>query len=83
MTKKEFILDSLVDGGVYGECETQIKEYFDFVKVSISIEEIRTQIKEMLDEGLIYANNTWKNEHGETPYLLTDKGKENWNKNNY
>lgn len=81
MTNKDYILDSLANDGDYGECETQIKEYFEFVKVNISIEEIRTLISEMLDEGLIYANKTWTNEHGEIPYSMTDKGKDFCNKN--
>lgn len=82
MTKKEFILDSLVNGGDYGECETQIKEYFEFVEVKVSTEEIRMLINEMLDEGLISVNEKWTNEFGEKPYIMTSKGKDFWNKNN-
>ena len=75
MTNKEYILDCLVDGDNYGECETQIKEYFKFVRVDIGIEEISKLINEMLDEGLICVNETWTNEHGEKPYVITDTGR--------
>lgn len=81
MTKKEILLDSLIDGGDYGECETQIKECFKSAEVDISVKELRKLISEMLVERLIRTNATWKNEHGETPYVITSKGKELWNKN--
>ncbi len=80
MTNKEYILDSLIDGGDYGECETQIKEYFKFVEVDISFEEIGQLISEMLNEGLIIVNEIWTNEYGEKPYSITTKGKELWEK---
>lgn len=82
MTNKELILDSLVNGGDYGECETQIKEFFKFIGMDIIVDEIRKLINEMIDEGLISVNETWKNEHGEKPYAMTSKGKEAWNKTN-
>lgn len=82
MTNKDYILESLANGGDYGECETQIMEFFKFIKVDIGIQEIRKLINEMSDEGLIRTNETWKNEHGETPYVLTPKGQELWNKSN-
>jgi len=82
MTNKDYILDSLADGGEYGECETQIMEFFKFIKVDISIEEIRKLINEMTEEGLVRTNKTWTNKHDETPYALTPKGKEIWEQNN-
>lgn len=80
MTNKEYILDCLINGGEHGECETQIKEYFEFVEVSITIEEIRKLISEMINSEFIYVNKTWTNEHGETPYAVTQKGKEAFSK---
>lgn len=77
MTNKEYILDCLADGD---EAETQIKEFFKFVGVDISIDQTRKLISEMLHDGLICVNEKWVNEVGENPYAMTDKGKELWNK---
>lgn len=75
MTKKEYILDSLVDDD---EAKTQIMEYFKFVSVDISEKELDFLLGEMMTEGLITINEHWKNENNEHPYSLTPKGKETW-----
>ena len=38
--------------------------------------EIKTLLEEMVDEGYISINFSWKNEHDEYPYSLTEKGKQ-------
>ena len=76
MTNKEFILDCLIQDD---EAFTQIVEYFEFaVEINISPVEIKTLLEEMVDEGYISINYSWKNEHDEYPYSLTEKGKEAW-----
>ncbi|HIS35248.1 TPA: hypothetical protein IAC10_01265 [Candidatus Scatousia excrementigallinarum] len=77
MTKKEYILDSLIDDD---EAFTQILEYFEFVSVDISEEELNLLLNEMINEGLIVINKQWTNEKNEFPYSLTKKGKELWAK---
>ena len=47
MTKKEYILDSLIDDD---ECFTQIAEYFKFCEIEISHAEIKRLLAEMLEE---------------------------------
>ncbi len=74
-TNKEIILDSLINDD---EARTQIVEHFKFVKISISDKELDSTLNEMLGEGLITVNKKWKNENGEYPYSLTDKGKRAW-----
>ena len=74
MTKKEYILDSLINDD---EAFTQIVEYFKFVNVSISNMELE-QLKEMIEEGFIQVNYQWKNEKDEYPYSLTKKGIKVW-----
>ena len=32
----------------------------------------------MVDEGYISINYSWKNEHDEYPYSLTEKGRKTW-----
>lgn len=59
MTKKEYILDSLIDDD---EAFTQILEYFEFVSVDISEEELNLLLNEMINEGLIVINKQWTNE---------------------
>ena len=73
--KKEYILDSLINDD---EAKTQIMEYFDFCEVAISDSELETLLSEMVEEGLIVVNYTWKNEKDEYPYSLTEKGKAAW-----
>ena len=76
MKKKECILDSLMDDD---EAFTQIVEYFELVAESeISSEEIKILISEMLEEGYITINYSWKNEYNEYPYSLTEKGRKAW-----
>ena len=76
MNKKEFILDSLIDDD---EAFTQIVEYFELVaQIKISPLEIKKILDEMLDEGYISINYSWKNERNEYPYSLTEKGKKAW-----
>lgn len=77
MTKKEYILDSLIDGD---ECFTQIAEYFKFCEIEISHAEIKRLLAEMLEEGYVVINFSWQNEQYEYPYSLTEKGKEMWNR---
>lgn len=76
MTKKEYILDSLINDD---EALTQIIEYFKFVEVNISYKELNSLLAEMLEEGYITVNYTWKNENDEYPYSLTKKGIDAWN----
>ena len=76
MTKKEYILDSLVDDY---EAKTQIMEYFQYNAVFITEKELDLLLCEMLIEGLITINRQWKNEYNEYPYSLTNKGREAWN----
>ena len=77
MNTKELILDSLIDDD---EAFTQIVEYFELAaKINISPEEIKTLLEEMVDEGYITINYSWKNEHDEYPYSLTEKGRTAWN----
>jgi predicted transcriptional regulator len=76
MNKKEFILDSLIDDD---EAFTQIVEYFELAaEIEISSEEIKILISEMIEEGYITINYSWKNEYNEYPYSLTEKGKKAW-----
>ena len=76
MTKKEHILDSLIDDD---EAFTQIVEYFEFAaKIKISPLEIKALLEEMIHEGYIFINYGWKNENDEYPYSLTEKGKKAW-----
>ena len=76
MNTKELFLDSLIDDD---EAFTQIVEYFDLAaEINISPVEIKTLLEEMVDEGYISINYSWKNEHDEYPYSLTEKGKKAW-----
>lgn len=75
MTKKEFILDCLIDDD---EAKTQIIEYFEFDKTEISEVELDILLGELMNEGLICINYQWKNEKGEYPYSLTNKGRKAW-----
>ena len=36
----------------------------------------------MIEEGYIFTNYNWKNEHDEYPYSLTEKGRKAWDKLN-
>ena len=76
MNTKEFIIDSLIDDD---EAFTQIVEYFELVaQIKISPLEIKKILDEMLDEGYISINYSWKNERNEYPYSLTEKGRKAW-----
>ena len=75
MTNKEFILDCWIQDD---EAFTQIVDYFKFNNINISPLEIRRLLEEMLDEGYISINHSWKNECDEYPYSLTEKGKKEW-----
>lgn len=76
MTNKELILDCLIDDD---EAFTQIVEYFELVaEIKISFLEIKKLLNEMVDEGYISINYSWKNEHDEYPYSLTEKGRKTW-----
>ncbi len=76
MTNKEFILDSLIDDD---EAFTQILEYFELAaEVKISPVELKKLLNEMVDEGYIFINYSWKTERDEYPYSLTEKGKKAW-----
>ena len=77
MTNKEFILDSLIDDD---EAFTQILEYFELTaEIKISPVELKKLLNEMVDEGYIFINYSWKTERDEYPYSLTEKGKFAWN----
>ena len=76
MNKKEFILDSLIDDD---EAFTQIIEYFELAaEIKISPLELKKLLNEMVEEGYIYVNYSWKTERDEYPYSLTDKGRKAW-----
>lgn len=71
MTNKEMILDSLINDD---EAFTQIVEYFElFAEVKVAPSEIKELLAEMVEEGYITMNYSWKNEHDEYPYSLTEK----------
>ena len=36
----------------------------------------------MVEEGHIYINLKWQNEHNEYPYSLTEKGRKAWKEKN-
>ena len=77
MTNKEFILDSLIDDD---EAFTQILEYFELAaEIKISPVELKNLLTEMVNEGYIFINYSWKTERNEYPYSLTEKGKSAWN----
>lgn len=77
MTNKELILDSLIDDD---EAFTQILEHFELAaEVKISLIELKKMLNEMVDEGYIFINYTWKTERDEYPYSLTEKGRIAWN----
>ena len=73
MTNKELILDCLIDDD---EAFTQIVELVAEIKISFL--EIKKLLNEMVDEGYISINYSWKNEHDEYPYSLTEKGRKTW-----
>lgn len=76
MNKKEFILDSLIDDD---EAFTQIIEYFELAaEIKISPLELKKLLNEMVEEGHIYVNYSWKTERDEYPYSLTEKGRKAW-----
>ena len=76
MTKKEMILDCLTDD----EAFTQIVEYFKLAaEIKISPLELKKMLNEMMDEGYISINYSWKTERDEYPYSLTEKGRIAWN----
>lgn len=75
MTKKEFILDCLVNDD---EAKTQIMEYFEFGSIDITEKELDLLLDEMINEGLITINKQWVNEKNEYPYSLTQKGRYIW-----
>ena len=80
MTNKEMILDCLNQDD---EAFTQILEYFELaVKIKISPSNIKSILAEMIEEGYIFTNYNWKNEHDEYPYSLTEKGRKAWDKLN-
>ena len=43
------------------------------------IEELKKMLNEMMDEGYISINYSWKTERDEYPYSLTEKGRIAWN----
>lgn len=76
MTNKELILDCLIQDD---EAFTQIVEFFELaVEIKISPMEIKNVLDEMVNEGYIFVNYSWKNEHDEYPYSLTEKGRKAW-----
>ena len=80
MTNKELILDSLIDDD---EAFTQIIEYFERVcEVNINPLEVKKLLTELRAEGYVCINYSWKNEHDEYPYSLTEKGIKAWEKLN-
>ena len=77
MTNKELVLDSLIDDD---EAFTQILEYFVLAaEIKISPVELKELLNEMVNEGYIFINYSWKTERNEYPYSLTEKGKSAWN----
>lgn len=77
MTNKEMILECLIQDD---EAFTQIVEYFVLgAEIEISKDTILMLLREMVEEGYIYVNYSWKTERDEYPYSLTEKGKFAWN----
>ena len=77
MTNKELVLDSLIDED---EAFTQILEYFVLAaEIKISPVELKKLLIEMVEEGYIFINYSWKTERDEYPYSLTEKGRIAWN----
>ena len=76
MTNKEYILDCLINDE---EAFPQIFEYFQFVEIKISPLELNKLLNEMVEEGYIFINYSWKTERDEYPYSLTEKGRIAWN----
>ena len=73
MTNKEMILECLIQDD---EAFTQIVEYFVLgAEIEISKDTILMLLREMVEEGYIYVNYSWKTERDEYPYSLTEKGK--------
>ncbi len=75
MKKIFIVLDCLMTDD---ECFTQIKEYFDLCNNKIDDIYLRNILNRMVNDKLIYSNESWTNEHNEYPYSLTDKGRERW-----
>ena len=76
MTNKEMILDCLIQDD---EAFTQIVECFELaIGINIYHSEIKKLLTEMIEEGYISINYSWKNEHDEYPYSLTEKGRQAW-----
>ena len=79
MTNKEWILDCLIQDD---EAFTQIVEFFELdIEIKISPSEIKKLLNEMIKEGYISINYSWKNEYNEYPYSLTEKGRKAWENN--
>jgi DNA-binding MarR family transcriptional regulator len=77
MTNKELILECLLYDD---EAFTQILEYFVLAaEVEISSLELKKMLNEMVEEGYIFINYSWKTERDEYPYSLTEKGRMAWN----
>ena len=77
MTNKELVLDSLIDDD---EAFTQILEHFELAaEIKISPVELKKLLNEMVNEGYIFINYSWKTERNEYPYSLTEKGIMAWN----
>ena len=76
MTKKELILDCLIDDD---EAKTQIAEFLKLNNVTYTDSELVSLLDEMIVDGLISINYKWKNENNEYPYSLTKFGREIWN----
>ena len=77
---KELILDCLIE---VDESLTQIVEYLALDNVDVpSREEVEEILSDMVLGGYIRVNHTWKNEHNENPYSLTEKGRSAWHKLN-
>lgn len=73
MTNKELIIDLLSQDD---EALSQIEEYFKLPpSVNLSRLELENLLNEMIKDGYIVINKTWKTEKNEYPYSLTEKGK--------
>ena len=66
MTNKELILDCLIQDD---EAFTQILEYFHLAaEIKIEPSKLKKLINEMVSDGYIVINYSWKTERDEYPY---------------
>lgn len=79
---KKFILVIILMVSIFlTGCVSDPETYFElFAEVKVAPSEIKELLAEMVEEGYITMNYSWKNEHDEYPYSLTEKGLKAWEK---